>query len=177
MTKPASILVAPKIDLRTVPPQDRDAVRRFLFECIRGLDPQHDKRWRRLWSRIWKSEPGEATQLLILAPRSRKFHARHMAIETRLFESQDAFVNQNRFRDWLKTGAGFGNYELVGQRMKFIPASVSYDDCSDDEMREFHENAIAFMRTPRAQRRLWPHLTAIKRSEMVDWILMEQNNP
>ena len=169
--KGSNLLIAPMMDLKTIPETDRAVVRKFLFECIRGLDAKHDKRWRRLWGRIWKSEPGEATQLVSLVPRSRKFHARHMAIENRLFEAQDRFDLLEGLRNWLKTGAAFGEYHLVGTRMKFVPSSLAYDQCSNDQMHEFHDNAIAYLHTPRAQRYLWRHLTPEKRAEMMDWVL------
>lgn len=171
--KGSNLLIAPMVNLKTIPEADRAAVRRFLFDAIRGLDAKHDKRWRRLWSRIWKSEPGEATQMVVLVPRSRKFHARHMAIENRLFESQERFALIEGLRNWLKTGAAFGHYELVGTRMKFIPASLAYEECSNDQMHEFHDNAIAFLHTPRAQRTLWRHLSPAKRAEMLAAVLRE----
>jgi hypothetical protein len=171
MTKAASILIAPMIALRTLPEQDRAVIRRFLFDLIRGLDAKHDKRWRRFWTRIIKAEPGEVVQLQDQADRSNKFHRRHMAIEQRLFDSQERWTNIDRFRDWLKTGAGFGHYELVGARMKFIPSSTSYEQCSDAEMREFHENLMVFLHAPYAQRRLWPHLKSGQRQDMLETVI------
>lgn len=173
MTKAAAILIAPVVDLSTFHESELAIVRKFLFHCIRGLDKQHDKRWRAFWRRIFKACAGEVIQLLDQADRSNKFHRRHMAIEQRLFDSQERWTNIERFRDWLKTGAGFGHYEIVGTRMKFIPSSTSYEQCSDAEMREFHENLMVFLHAPYAQRRLWPHLKAEQRQGMLDAVLAE----
>lgn len=172
MTKAAAILICPQIALRNVPPADRDAVRRFLFDNIRGLDEKHDKRWRRLWGRIWKADAGEVMHLEVVVDRSGPFHRRHMAMEQALFDRQERWRKLDDMRWWLKTGAGWGDFHLLPNgRMKFIPASTSYEACSDDEMREVHENMLAFLRTPYAMRRLWPHLSPDARYEMLESIL------
>jgi hypothetical protein len=41
----------------------------------------------------------------------------------------------------------------------------------EHEMREFHEAAIAFLRTEYAQKTLWKHLSVVQRSEMLETIL------
>ena len=171
MTKASAILITKTHPLDGIPEQDKAAVRRFLFDGLRGLDEQNDKRWKRFWRRIWEAEPGEVFHFLNVVDRAGPFHKRHMAIEQALFDRQDRFTNQARFRDWLKTGAGHGKYEIVNGRMKFVPSSTAYEECSDDEFREVHENMVAFLRTPRAQRRLWPHLPADRRTEMIESIV------
>ncbi len=173
MTKPSTILVCPVVPLRQLPPQEVDVIRRFLFENIRGANDVHDKRWRHLWGRFWRAEPGEVFELLNKADRSLPFHGRWMAIEQRIFDNQDAYVHQERFRDWLKTGSGFGTYHLVDGKMKFVPASVSYEKCSDDEMREFAAAALDFLHTDRALRKLWPHLPRAKRQDMLETVLRD----
>lgn len=174
MTKASAILITKTHPLDGIPEQDKAAVRRFLFDGLRGLDEQNDKRWKRFWSRIWKAEPGEVFHFLDVVDRSGPFHRMHMSLEQTLFDRQDRFTNMDRFRDWLKTGAGWGTYTLVRERMKFVPRSTSYDECSDHEMKEVHVSMVAFLRTPRAQRRLWPHLDADRRTEMVESILDPQ---
>jgi hypothetical protein len=171
VSKASIIMVAPQVNLRALPLAERQVVSHFLFDCIRGLDAKHDKRWRRLWNRIWYSEPGEAAEIAALQPRSLVFHKRHMAIEQRLFDSQERWTNLDRFRDWLKTGAGFGHYEVAGGRMRFIPASCAYEECSDDEMREFHTAMVEWLHSPYPQRRLWPHIPAAQRSAMLETVL------
>jgi hypothetical protein len=98
-----------------------------------------------------------------------------MAIERAVFENQEGFVHLRRFRDWMKTGAGWGRFEPTPQGLVFVPGSVSFDEASDDEMREFVRAAEEFLHTPRAQKRLWPHLSAQRRAEMVDTLLINPN--
>lgn len=171
VTKPSTILVNPVTELNRLPLAERQIVSRFLFDCVRGLDAQHDKRWRRLWNRMWRAAPGEVFHLELLQDRCGPFHRMHMGMEQRLFEAQERFTHFERFRDWLKTGAGHGRYEIVAGRMKFVPASTSYEACSDDEMRELHGQMLEFLHTPRAQRRLWPHLDAEHRAQMLESVL------
>lgn len=169
--KASSILIRPTVQLHSLPDAERDIIRRFWTQHVRGMDAKHDKRWRRLGRDLFNAEPGEGIELLRPKPRSLKFHKRWMAIERRIFENQDAYVHLERFRDWLKTGAGWGAYHLVNGAMKFVPASVSFDEASDDEMREFAEAAVDFLHTDRATRKLWRHLPAAKRQEMLDTLL------
>lgn len=172
MTKPAAILICPQVALNNLPEPERSVVRRFLFDNIRGLDEQHDKRWRRFWGRIWNADAGEVTHLQVVVDRSGPFHRRHMAMEQALFDRQERWRRLEDMRWWLKTGAAWGEFTLLPNgRMKFIPRSTSYEACSDDEMREVHEAMLAFLRTPYAQRRLWPHLNADQREAMLESIL------
>ena len=173
MTRATSIMITPMVALRTVPPADRDAVRRFLFQNIRGLNTKHDKRWRRFWGRLWGAEAGEVFHIQLIIDRSGPFHRFHMKFEQILFDNQDRYVNQDHFRNWLKTGAAWGDFQLVGERLKFIPRSLAYEECSDDEMREIHEDMVEFLRTDRAQRRLWPQLSHDQRSDMVETLLAD----
>lgn len=171
MTKASPILITKIHPLDHMPEAEKAVVRRFLFDCLRGLDEKHHRRWMRLWGRFWKAEPGEVFQLLNLVDRCGPYHRMHMSMEQALFDRQDRFTNQEMFRLWLKTGAGWGTYTLVNGRMRFVPNSLGYEECSDDEMREVHENMVAYLRTPKAQRKLWPHLPADRRTEMIESIV------
>jgi hypothetical protein len=167
-SKATAIMVMPTVLISQLPPNEREIVSRFLFRCMRGLDEAHDRAWRRLWGR---AQQGEILHLYEVVGRSGPFHRHHMAIEGRIFQNQELFTKIEPFRIWLKTGAAFGAYELVAGRRKFVPSSISYDECSDGEMREFHRNALDFLYTPRAQRKLWPHIPAAKRHEMLETLL------
>ena len=171
MTKASPILIAKHHPIERMPENELAIVRRFLFDGIRGLDEMHDRRWRRIWSRIIKADVGEVFHLESVVDRSGPFHRRHMALEQRLFDRQERWGKLAHLRNWLKAGAGWGDYELVKGRMKFVPRSTSYEACSDDEMREVHESMLAFLRTPLAQHRLWPHLTSSQRFDMLEGIV------
>lgn len=172
MTKPTSILLMKRQALRHLSAEQKDLVRHVMGECICGLDEQNNTRWRRFLAQLLRAEPGEVFHLHQLTERSGPFHRMHMGFEDRLFKSQEKFTNARAFRNWLKTGAAWGSYELNAQGvMKFVPASISYEACSDAEIREVHADMLAFLRTPLAQRRLWPHLPAAKRAEMLESVL------
>ena len=176
MTKLSAIVVT-KRHLQAIQDQERDVIWRFLTEHLRGINEQMHARWARWWRRLWKMDDDEAAMLYIDVPRSLRFHKRWMAIEDRLFLNQDYFGNKKAFRLWLKTGAALGEYFLGKNRfgadcMVFVPASVQFEDCSDDEMREFCADAIEFLRSERAQRKLWPHLQPEQRADMVEVLLV-----
>lgn len=175
MTKPSAILVCPVVALRQLPPAERDIVSRFLFQHIRGMDAQNDKRWRRFWGQVWGADAGVGFQILSMEERGGPFHRRHRAILERIFQNQDAFANIDRLHDFLKAGAGFVTWE-PGKDNKpvAIPRSTAFDKCSEDEIREFHAAMEDFLRTDRAQRRLWRRMKSAARTDMVEAILSDQ---
>lgn len=175
MTKPSAILVCPVVPLRQLSDAERDVVRRFLFQHIRGMDEQNDKRWRRLWGQVWNADPGEGFQILSMEERGGPFHRRHRVILDKLFQNQDAFANIDRLHDWLKTGAGFVTWE-PGKDNKpvAIPRSTAFNKCDENSMREFHAAMEDFLRTERAQKRLWRRVKPAARAEMVEAILSDQ---
>lgn len=176
MTKASTILVTPVTRLRDLPQREREIVSRFLFDCIKGLDDKHDRRWRRLWRMAWHAEPGEVFHILSIRGRSGPFHRRHMALMQRLFDQQEQFVDPDALRDWVTTGAGWVRYEMTPRgAVKAVPKSLSYEECTDDEMKDIHVKSMDFLRTPRALRKLWPHIPASQRAEMLDIVMNERN--
>lgn len=175
MTKPASIMLVKRHPLDGFSEFERSIIRRFLFDCFSGLDEQNESRWRRLWSRFWRAEPGQVFQLDNLVERSRPFHGRHMAMEQRLYESQEYFFSLPALRAWLKTGAAFVTWEADGKGgIVAVPRSTSYEKCSDDEMRELHEAMLSYLRTPSAQEKLWSHLAPARRAAMLESVLADR---
>jgi hypothetical protein len=170
--KTSAIIVTLHRPLRFLPGPLVEALSKILFQWFRGADATHDQRWRRLWANLFHSKtPEPSLSLYVVQERSGVFHARHMAIEGRIFENQEQFLTRNGFRTWLKTGAAFGRFVATPAGLVFEPSSTSYDDCSDDEMREFHEDAIRFLQTPRALMELWPHITHPERVLMLEtWL-------
>ena len=173
--KASSILVCPTVPLRQLPPGEVDVIRRFLFQHIDGLDAQSRARWRRLWGRIWSAEPGEGFPLYNAEERSGPFHRRHRVILERLFDSQERYRHIDKLHDFLKVGAGFVDWE-AGRDHKpvAIPRSTSFPECSEDEMREFHKDALEFLHTPFAQRRLWTHVKPSQRPAMLEAVLADR---
>ena len=176
MTKASPILITKIHPLDHMPEADKAVVRRFLFDGVRGLDEKHDRRWKRFWSRIWNSEPGEVFQLVNVIERNAPFHRRHRAILERLFASQERFRNIDALHDWMKIGAYWVTWE-EGKSGKPIPKprSTSFEVCSDDQMREAHAAMVDFLHTERAQRFLWRNLKPAMRAEMLESTLKDPN--
>jgi hypothetical protein len=178
--KASPIMVCPVVDLkRVLSDLERDVVRKVFFEGIRGIDDIHDARWKRQITRLLRSEPGEVTDFHNMRTRSLPFHQRHMAIERKVFAHQDKFpptkAGLRTFRNWLKVGASLVRLELHGDQAKWLPGSVSFEDLSDDEMREFHEAAMDYMRSAFALKHLWPDVRANRRLEMFETVIAEKD--
>jgi hypothetical protein len=167
--KQSAILVMLTEPLESVPANELDALRRFLVRRVRGLDEDNHRRWLRFLKRLTS---GEVAQFYPVVNRSGPFHARHMTIEGRIFEHQDGFAptkaGQRAFRNWLKVGASLVSLEIDGAEPRWLPGSCSYPEMSDDEMREFHEAAMDYLRTPHALKKLWPAVKAADRLQMLE---------
>jgi hypothetical protein len=153
-SKFTAILVHLAAPLSSRDPREQDYLRWLFGEFFRGIDAQHHRRWLRQVAR-WFTRGGNWT-FYPVESRDGRYHRMHMAMEQRIYRHQEAFASVKAFRVWLKTGACFGHYEASAGRLVFVPSSCSYEDCSDDEMREFHQDALEFLRTPYALGRLWP---------------------
>lgn len=155
-----------------IPETDKDAARRVLFGIVDGLGDRGRKQWRRFINGLMRLEPGEMVEIKTHKARSGPFHRRHMAIETALFESQEKFDQFEQFRNWLKVGAGFCDW-IPGPKGAVIPVpkSIAFDKLEDDEMRQVHEDMVAFVRSEHAGKTLWRHLSPVARGEMVESIL------
>lgn len=140
-----------------IPEADKAAARNVLFGIVDGLGESGRKQWRRFFNSLMRMEPGEMVEIRTHKARSGPFHRRHMLIETRLFESQEKFKQFEQFRNWLKVGAGFCDW-VVGPKGGVIPIprSIKFSTLEEDEMRQVHEDMIAFIRGPHASKVLWP---------------------
>lgn len=157
-----------------IAPADADAARRVLFGMVDGLGERGKKQWRRFIAGLMRLEPGEMVEIKTHKERSGPFHRFHMALETRVFEAQERIAEFEDFRLWLKLGAGHVTW-MPGPRGGVVPVpkSISYAKLEDDAMREFHDAAVAFLRTEHAAKYLWPKLPAAQRGEAIEAVLME----
>lgn len=151
-----------------------EVVRRFLFGVIDGFTSDDKRAWRRMWKRIVEADPGEMISIEMVFPRSGKFHRYHMALEQRLFDSQERFQEFEQFRYWLKIGAGWVTW-AAGPKggVVPIPKSISYAKADEEEFSMFHRSVVLFLRGPHAAKFLWPHLLEEGRSQMMDMIVAE----
>jgi hypothetical protein len=155
-----------------IPEAARAAAREVLFGLIDGLGETGKKQWRRFFNGLMRLEPGEMVTIRTNKARSSPFHRMHMAMEQRVFEAQERFEVFSGFRDWLKVGAGHCDWYPGPRGGVFpVPKSIAYDKIEEDDMREFHENTVAFLRTEHAGRTLWKHLSATQRIEQIELLL------
>lgn len=175
MTATSPILFCPVAQLRHLPDSERDVIRRFLTEHVRGMDADNDKRWRRLWGQVMHAEPGEGFQLYRVEERSGPFHRRHRVILERLFEAQERYRLIDPMHDWLKMRCYFVTWGegSRGQPVP-IPRSTAFPACSEDDMREFHGRMLDLLPDPAIQRHLFPRVRAKDRQGMVDAVLSDR---
>ena len=151
------------------------AVRKFLFVMLKGASEDDQRRWFRFWHRARNAKPGTIFEIETVAPRSGPFHRRHMLIESRVFAAQETFSNYKEgFRPWLKMGAGHCDW-FPGPAGNYfpVPKSTAYGKLEDDAMREFHDNAMAFLRSEDAARTLWPHLSPLQAMNTMHAVLTQ----
>lgn len=151
---------------------ERAILRRVIFGIVDGLGERGKRQWRRLWSNILRLEPGEMVDIKTHQARLGWYHRKHMALEQALFGSQERFEEFESFRTWLKVGSGFVDW-FPGPKGGVIPVpkSISYSKLEQGEMEQFHNDAVAFLRTEHAGKTLWKHLGPTARIEMLETIL------
>lgn len=162
-----------RLDEEAIDPRDAAAARRVLFGQIDGLGEGERRKWRRFINGLFRLTPGEIIEIKTRKARSSPFHRRHMLIEQRVFEAQERFESFKTFRDWLKVGSGFVDWFPGAEQPIAVPRSISFESIEDDEMREVHDDMVAFLRTAHAGAALWPHLSATQRIEMIETVLRE----
>jgi len=157
-----------------IPETDREAARRVLFGIVDGLGETGRKAWRRFVNGLMSLEPGEMVEIRTHKERSGPFHRRHMAMEQRIFDAQEKFEQFESFRTWLKVGSGFVDW-YPGPKGGVIPVprSISYAKLEDGDMRQLHDDMVAFLRTEHAGRTLWKQLNPLQRTDMIEGILGE----
>jgi hypothetical protein len=171
MTKASPILLCPTVQLHTLPDQERDVLRRFWTEHVRGMDAKHDRRLRRFVRDLFNAEPGEGFQLYWAEERGGRFHRRHRAILRNLFDRQERFSDIDVMHDWLKLKCW--HVEWIDGKPK--PKTTNFDGCSESEIREFNAKLTDLIGQPWAQRYFWGHLTIPQRHEMADSVLADPN--
>ena len=167
MSVASPIMITPQVNLHALPDFERDVLRRFWTEYVRGSDADNDKEWRRLGRELFGSEPGECTQLYWAESRDGPFHRRHRAILANLLANVEGFTNEDALHDWLKVKCWHVDWE----EGRPVPATTSFDGCSEARMRKFNRRLEDLLHKPWVQRTFWPHIPPKKRHEMVEIVL------
>lgn len=141
---------------------------------LAGLTPADQRRWARWVVALKRLDYGQTLKVSFKIPRSPGFHRRHMKILQTLFESQEQFVEFERFREWLQVGAGFCDI-VPGPKGKpvALSRSIAWEALDDADFAEHHAAVIAFVRTTHFRRFLWPAVDDAVAAEMVENALME----
>lgn len=137
---------------------DADAMRRFLFEMIDGATDKDKRAWRRFIRAMNEAGAGEYFVIDLKRTRNSQFHKLCFAVITAVFKAQETFDDMDLFRDYVKLGAGFAVFipdEKTGE-LKAIPKSQSFDESSEEEVREFFQSMCTFMRSATCCAALWP---------------------
>ncbi len=157
---------------------DAAVVGRFLFGVLEGANEKDNKAWRRFWRAINEGVRGEYFKIKVWRQRSGPFHRLVFLVLKKLFEAQDRITEFSAFRSWVRIGAGFVEYipqpdgELV-----VVPKSMSFDECSEEEIRQFFDDAMVFFRTSGAYMVLWPHLTPQIAEQGMEKLLLQFERP
>jgi hypothetical protein len=172
MTVASAIRICPTVALHALPDFERDVLRRFWMDYVRGATADDDKEWRRLGRDLFGSEPGECTELHRVEERDGPFHRRHRAILTNLLANVEGFTNEDALHDWLKLKC----WHVDWVNGKPVPATTSFEGCSEARMRKFNRRLTDLLHQPAVQRIFWPHITPAQRAEMVDLVLANPND-
>jgi hypothetical protein len=155
-----------------IPEPERAAARKVLFGLVDGLGEANKKTWRRFVNMLMRLEPGEMVEIKTHKARVGWFHRRHMALEQRVFEAQERVTDFKQFRLWLKLGAGFVDWMPGPKGGVFpVPRSIAYSELEEGDMRQFHDDAVQFLRSEHAGKYLWPKLPESQRTEAIEAVL------
>jgi hypothetical protein len=153
---------------------DATTVRRFLFQAIDGCNDKDKKAWRSFWRAVGNAGSGEYFTITIKRQRSGPFHRLTFALLQAVFKGQERFDDFRIFRQFIKLGSGFVDFlPNADGELRAVPKSQSFDDCSEEEVRQFFDDAKTFLRTARAQRTLWPDATPRAAEHGIEAILNE----
>lgn len=165
-------IVLQRQDKHPLTPAERRQFVDLLTRMVDGFT-EGDKRALRAVLTSWNTmAPGELSTIDARVERLPETHRRHMSMETKFFQAQDAFEHERAFRDWLKVGACWVDWQGKEGELVAVPKSINYTDVDELAMREIHLAMVAFLRKPESAVKLWPHLTSERaRHEMVEGLL------
>lgn len=146
--------VVKKIDF-DLPPDMREALRKYLFEVLGGMSELDSKAWRRFWNRIYNMAAGEIISFEALFPRNSQFHRKYFALinyafdcwqpnrKHKTYKGQPIQKNFDRFRDDITIQAGYYDvtFDLEG-KMILEAESISFAKMEDPEFEELYSATI-----------------------------------
>jgi hypothetical protein len=141
---------------------------------LAGLGEKGGRQFARFQAAVREMEVGETMRFSFKIPRSPGFHKRHFVIINRVFEQQEQFEDDEKFREWIQVGAGFCDL-LPGPNGKpvAISRSIAWEALEDAEFAEHHAAVIAFLRSARCTRFLWPEWSDLDADTFINNVLAE----
>lgn len=137
-----------------------------------GLHAKGERAYQRFIRAMRELAVGETLKLSYSLPRSPGYHKRHFKILAEVFGQQEQFADPDDFRKWLEVGAGFCTFAPGPHgQMVAIPKSIAWDRLEQAEFEEHHGKVMAFMRSTRCTRFLWPTLDDLKADEFINNVL------
>lgn len=148
--------------VRTDAPMPTEAelvtIRRFLFECLRGLDDDNQKAWKRIWGRFIKLEAGEIASVEFIFPRNPQFHRRFFALlqvgfdawepnrKRKSYKGRAMEKNFEQFREDITILAGHytQTFDLKG-RMILKAKSIKFSNMDDVEFERLYQDVITVL--------------------------------
>lgn len=149
-----------------------DAVRQFLFGWFKGADESDEKAWRRFVRAMNEGAAGEYFQFKVERQRMLGRHKKQMALEGKVFASQERITDKEAFRLYLKIGAGFVDW-MAGPKGGVVPVprSLNFSNCSEEEFAEYRDSVSVFLRSEHALKYLYPALTPQMAEQCMESIL------
>lgn len=141
---------------------------------LAGMGDKGGRAWGRFLAKVQAMAPGDTMRFSFWLPRSPAFHRRHFAILNRVFEQQEQFDDDGRFREWLQVGAGFCDL-LPGPKGKpvAISRSIAWENLDDADFAEHHAAVMAFLRSLHCTRFLWPEWPDLSADKFINDVLSE----
>lgn len=139
---------------------------------LAGLGDKGDRAYQRFLRAMRELAMGDTLKLAYWLPRSPGFHRRHFKILNEVYRQQEAFNDPDDMRKWLEVGAGFCTFcphPTVG--LMAIPKSIAWEKLEQAEFEEHHAKVMAFLRSVRATRYLWPRMSDLQADEFINNVL------
>ena len=157
---------------------EKAVVRKFLFGHLSGATDKDTRGWTRFVRSLDAAGSGEYFQVTVRRQRTGWFHRMHMGLISKIFKAQERLDDFEAFRLWLKVGSGFVTWMPGPKGGVFpVPRSINFNTCSEDDMREFHDGVVEFLRKPHAQKYLFPHVTPQLAEQGIEAILQQYERP
>lgn len=142
-----------------------------------GVSDKDKRAYARFKKQVGVLAPNDTMAISYRFPRSPRFHRLYFLILSRVFNNQEAFTVDEKFRKWAEMGAGHVEYIPHPHTgvLTVYPRSIDYESLDDLAFSEVFTGVMSFLRTEHALHFLWPHVDVRNSYEAMEQILMEFN--